>query len=81
MNSEKARKGADMEYTNMLVGYNDILTPTDVKEILKIGRNAVYDYLKDGTIRSMMIAGKYRIPKLYLLEFMYPDVDFVKEAS
>ncbi|MBQ9305019.1 MULTISPECIES: helix-turn-helix domain-containing protein [unclassified Butyrivibrio] len=70
-----------MEYTNMLVGYNDILTPTDVKEILKIGRNAVYDYLKDGTIRSMMIAGKYRIPKLYLLEFMYPDVDFVKEAS
>ena len=70
-----------MEYTNMLVGYNDILTPTDVKEILKIGRNAVYDYLKDGTIRSMMIAGQYRIPKLYLLEFMYPDVDFVKEAS
>jgi excisionase family DNA binding protein len=65
----------------MLVGYNDILTPTDVKEILKIGRNKVYDYLKDGTIRSMMIAGKYRIPKLYLLEFMYPDVEFVKEAS
>ena len=70
-----------MEYTNMLVGYNDILTPTDVKEILKIGRNAVYDYLKDGTIRSMMIAGKYRIPKLYLLEFMYPDVKFVKEVG
>ena len=70
-----------MEYTNMLVGDNRILTPTDVKEILKIGRNAVYDYLKDGTIRSMMIAGKYRIQKLYLLEFMYPDVDFVKEAS
>ncbi|MBO4913118.1 MAG: helix-turn-helix domain-containing protein [Butyrivibrio sp.] len=70
-----------MEYRNMLVGYNDILTPTDVKEILKIGRNAVYDYLKDGTIRSMMIAGKYRIPKLYLLQFMYPDLEFVKEAS
>ena len=70
-----------MEYTNMLVGYNDILTPTDVKEILKIGRNAVYDYLKDGTIRSMMIAGKYRVPKLYLLEFMYPDIEFIKEAS
>ena len=70
-----------MEYRNMLVGYNDILTPTEVKEILKIGRNAVYDYLKDGTIRSMMIAGKYRIPKLYLLQFMYPGLEFVKEAS
>lgn len=70
-----------MEYRNMLVGYNDILTPTDVKEILQIGKNKVYDYLKDGTIKSMMIAGKYRIPKLYLLEFIYPDLEFVKEAS
>ena len=70
-----------MEYRNMLVGYNDILTPTDIKEILQIGKNKVYDYLKDGTIRSMMIAAKYRIPKLYLLEFIYPDVEFVKEAS
>ncbi len=70
-----------MEYRNMLVGYNDILTPTDIKEILQIGKNKVYDYLKDGTIKSMMIAGKYRIPKLYLLEFIYPDLEFVKEAS
>ena len=70
-----------MEYTNMLVGYNDILTPGDHQKILKIGRNKVYEYLKDGTIRSMMIAGKYRVPKLYLLEFMYPDIAFTKEAS
>ncbi|MBO5623668.1 MAG: helix-turn-helix domain-containing protein [Butyrivibrio sp.] len=70
-----------MEYRNMLAEYNDILKPEDVKKILQIGRNTVYDYLKNGTIKSIMIAGKYRIPKLYLLEFMYPDMEFIKEAS
>ena len=70
-----------MEYRNMLAEYNDILKPEDVKNILQIGRNTVYDYLKNGTIKSIMIAGKYRIPKLYLLEFMYPDMEFIKEAS
>ena len=69
-----------MEYRNMLAEYNDILKPEDVKKILQIGRNTVYVYLKNGTIKSIMIAGKYRIPKLYLLDFMYPDMEFIKEA-
>lgn len=70
-----------MEYTNMLAGYKDILTPADLQKILQIGRNSVYTYLKEGTIKSLMIGGKYRIPKLYLLEFMYPDMKFPREAS
>ena len=69
-----------MEYTNMLAEYNDILKPEDVQKILRTGRNTVYSYLKDGTIKSIMIGGRYKIPKLYLLEFMYPDMNFVKEA-
>ena len=69
-----------MEYTNMLAEYNDILKPEDVQKILRTGRNTVYSYLKDGTIKSIMIGGRYKIPKLYLLEFMYPDMKFVKEA-
>ena len=70
-----------MEYANMLTEYGDVLSISDVMKILRIGKNTVYGYLKNGTIKSMMIAGKYRIPKLYLLEFMYPDMEFVKEAS
>nr|MCR5419721.1 helix-turn-helix domain-containing protein [Lachnospiraceae bacterium] len=54
--------------------------PEDVQKILRTGRNTVYNYLKDGTIKSIMIGGRYKIPKLYLLEFMYPDMNFVKEA-
>ena len=70
-----------MDYRELLNGYNDILVPSDVQKILKTGRNTVYKYLSEGTIRSIRIGNKYRIPKLYLLEFIYPDVDFTKEAG
>ncbi len=67
-----------MKYSKMLEGYNDVLLPEDVQKILHTGRNTVYKYLADGTIRSLMIGGRYRIPKVYLLEFLYPEIDFTK---
>ena len=70
-----------MEYTKILNEYNDILLPKDVQQILHTGRNTVYNYLANGTIRSIKVGGKYRIPKLYLLEFIYPDIDFSREAG
>lgn len=70
-----------MDYTQMLTEYNDILLPEDVQKILHIGRNTIYTYLAEGRIRSIRVGGKYRIPKLYLLEFIYPDIKFTKEAG
>lgn len=70
-----------MEYTQMLSEYNDILLPEDVQKILQTVRNTVYNYLKKGKIRSLKIGGAYKIPKLYLLEFIYPDIVFTKEAG
>ncbi len=69
-----------MTIDNLLTEYNDVLRPEDLQHILKAGRNTIYDYLKKGIIRSLMIGGKYRIPKLYLLEYMYPDISFAKGA-
>lgn len=69
-----------MNYSQMLAEYKDVLLPGDVQKILQIGRNTLYSYLANGTIRSIRVGGKYRIPKLYLLEFMYPDYDFKQEA-
>ena len=65
-----------MEYKQMLTEYNDILLPEDVQKILQTGRNTVYSYLANGKIRSIKIGGKYRIPKLNLLEFIYPEISF-----
>lgn len=65
-----------MEINELLKGYGDILLPEEVQKILHTGRNTIYTYLSNGTIRSLKIGKKYRIPKLYLLEFMYPDKNF-----
>ena len=70
-----------MDHSQMLAEYNDILLPEDVQKILQTGRNTVYHYLAEGKIRSMKIGGKYRIPKLYLLEFIYPDKEFMLEED
>lgn len=69
-----------MEYSQILTEYKDVLLPEDVQKILQTGRNTVYDYLAKGIIRSIKVGGKYRIPKLYLLEFIYPDKDFTEEV-
>ncbi len=70
-----------MEYEKILKDYGDILLPEDLQKILHTGRNTVYKYLADGTIKSLKIGGKYRVPKLDLLKFIYPDMNFVKEAG
>lgn len=53
----------------LLENYNDVLTPEDLIEILKVGRNTVYRLLAEGKIKSLLIGGKYRIPKTYLLDY------------
>lgn len=71
-----------MVYESFLTEYGDILSPEDVQKILQTGRNTVYKYLAEGKIRSLRVGGKYRIPKLYLLEFIYPDKNIIlKEAN
>lgn len=66
---------ADAVYSSgtydILTGYRDVLLPEDVMQILKIGRNAIYKMLADGTIKSIRIGKKYRIPKKYLIDFLY----------
>ena len=65
-------QGGDiMERGYSLQEYSDVLLPEDIQKILKVGRNTVYTYLANGTIKSVRIAGKYRIPKKYILDFLY----------
>ena len=59
--------------SNYLDDYGDILRPEDIQKILCIGRNTVYKYLAEGEIKSIRIANKYRIPKKYLIDFIYPN--------
>ena len=58
--------------STFLEEYREVLEPKDLQDILHVGRNTVYQYLKNGSIRSIRIGGKYRIPKEYLRDFIYP---------
>ncbi len=62
-----------MEREDFLKDYEDVLLPDDLMHILHTGRNTVYQYLAEGKIKSIRIAGKYRIPKRYLYDFFYDD--------
>ncbi len=59
-----------MDYDELLKDYKDVLLPEDVMEILHIGRSKMYGCLSDGTIPSIKIGKKYRIPKPYLKEYL-----------
>lgn len=47
-----------------------VLTVPEMAEILHIGRNAAYDLVKSGAIRSLRIGRNIRIPQAALLEYL-----------
>ena len=55
---------------NILSEYSDVLNPSDLIEILDIGKNTVYRLLKDNIIHSVKIGKKYKIPKVFLIEYL-----------
>ena len=55
--------------------YSEVLLPEEVMDILQIGKSTLYSYLSSGTIKSIKIANKYRVPKQYLLDFIYQNKD------
>jgi len=54
----------------MLDQYDDVLTVTDLQEILSVGRNFAYDLLRNGEIPSIKVGKKYRIPKEAVLYYL-----------
>ena len=50
--------------------YPDVLTVREVQSYLRLGRNATYDALQSGAIRSVRIGQKFLIPKAALREFL-----------
>ena len=47
-----------------------VLTPEQLSDILKIGRNGIYNLLRSGAIRSIKIGRQYRIPREALFEYL-----------
>ena len=47
----------------MFLDYNDILSVSDVCEILFIGRNRAYELLNSGLLKGFRVGKTWRIPK------------------
>ena len=50
--------------------YPDVVSPEDIQKMLRIGRNSVYDLLKQGKIKSLRVGKKYLIPKTSVINFL-----------
>ncbi len=57
-----------------LKDYPAVLTPENIMEIMSLGKNKIYDLLKEGTIKSIRIGHQYRIPQQYMHEFLFNSI-------
>jgi excisionase family DNA binding protein len=59
-----------MNNKEIFAEYPDVVTPDDLQTMLKIGRNSVYDLLKNKLIKSIRVGKKYIIPKENVIDFL-----------
>lgn len=52
--------------------YKDVLTVDEVQNVLRIGRTTAYRLIRNGDIKSIRIGHNYKIPKRYLLDYLFP---------
>lgn len=50
------------EHRAELLSKYNVLTPADIMEILRIGKNSVYDLLNSGTLKGFRVGRRWRIP-------------------
>lgn len=59
-----------MNNKEIFAEYPDVVTPDDLQMMLKIGRNSVYDLLRNKLIKSIRVGKKYIIPKANVIDFL-----------
>ena len=50
--------------------YPDVVSVDEIQEMLRIGKNAVYQLIKEGTIKSIKVGKRYIVPKKFIIEFL-----------
>jgi excisionase family DNA binding protein len=58
------------EKVNTLGNYGDVLTVRELAAVLRIGKNAAYDLVRDGTVTSIRVGHKYLVPKNRIFDFL-----------
>lgn len=58
------------ERQEMLEKYPDIMNIGELCTALGIGKNTAYQLVREKRIKSIRIGKTYKIPKIYLIEFL-----------
>ena len=61
------------EKVTRVIRFNDLpdVTPREVQSFMRLGRNATYTLLQNGTLRSVRLGQKYLIPRDAVVELLY----------
>ena len=54
----------------MFSKYPDVVSITELMEMLKIGKNTAYSLLREEKIKNIKIGRQYKIPKRYIIEYL-----------
>ena len=57
-------------YSLFFTDYPDVLTTKDTRKILGVSTKTLLHLIHAGQLRSIKVGRSYRIPKLYLLQFL-----------
>ena len=57
-------------YNMMFPDFPDIVTVTQLQEMLGVSRHLAYDLINDGSIRSLKIGNAFKIPKVNVIEYV-----------
>lgn len=57
-------------YKLMYTEYPDVVTPKQLSVMLDCSLKKTYQKLKSGEIKSFKVGIEYRIPKIYVFEYM-----------
>ena len=50
--------------------YNDILTPAEAAEALRVGMNRIYQILENGELKGFRNGRVWRVPKQAVIEYI-----------
>ncbi len=50
--------------------YPDVVSIDEIQQMLRIGKNAVYDLLKSKQLKSIKVGKRYIVPKKYVIDFL-----------
>ena len=54
----------------MFSKYPDVVSVSELMDMLHIGKDTAYKLLQSGEIKSIKIGKKYRIPKNFVIEYL-----------